>query len=235
MKLKSFSTVVTLACVFLFAARDAHAFYNPTTGRWLSRDPIGERGGPNFYGFVGNDAIRRQDLLGLLSIDSKAHTVKVSKCEVVVLFGHGFTKRPWTWEVATGCNAAGAITCWPSANSAGIPQEKDLWPASKPESDPATQWGGSTPNPNDPSLDTRGNLRGDKALEALIKNAYNVSRGLCAKNCCKIVRVRFVWANQDGSIIYNPKNDQTGYNGGMVIQDYAWDCKKKTREMIEQD
>ena len=24
-------------------------FYNPSSGRWLSRDPIGERGGRNLY------------------------------------------------------------------------------------------------------------------------------------------------------------------------------------------
>jgi hypothetical protein len=34
-------------------------------GRWLSRDPIGERGGLNLYGFVGDDSIQRFDRLGL--------------------------------------------------------------------------------------------------------------------------------------------------------------------------
>jgi len=32
---------------------------------WPSRDPIGERGGINLYGFVGNDGVNRIDLLGL--------------------------------------------------------------------------------------------------------------------------------------------------------------------------
>lgn len=40
----------------LVAGREAQAFYNPSTGRWLSRDPIGEKGGKNLYGFVQNDA-----------------------------------------------------------------------------------------------------------------------------------------------------------------------------------
>ncbi|MFD2159809.1 RHS repeat domain-containing protein, partial [Rubritalea tangerina] len=39
--------------------------YNPTLGRWLSRDPIEERGGINLYGFVGNGSISRFDMLGL--------------------------------------------------------------------------------------------------------------------------------------------------------------------------
>jgi hypothetical protein len=66
-------------------------FYNPATGRWLSRDPIGERGGPalasqtdldsfrtvhdaqsgfrddaNSYLSVGNDAVSKIDLWGLV-------------------------------------------------------------------------------------------------------------------------------------------------------------------------
>jgi len=40
-------------------------YYDPVTGRWPSRDPIGERGGLNLYGMVGNDAINWIDILGL--------------------------------------------------------------------------------------------------------------------------------------------------------------------------
>jgi hypothetical protein len=43
----------------------AHAFYNPTQGRWLNRDPIEEKGGLNLYGFVGNNGIKYSDYLGL--------------------------------------------------------------------------------------------------------------------------------------------------------------------------
>ena len=41
-------------------------YYNPTTGRWISRDPIGDRGGLNLYGFVGNDPVNHIDLLGAI-------------------------------------------------------------------------------------------------------------------------------------------------------------------------
>jgi len=43
----------------------AQAFYNPSTGRWLSRDPIGEKGGINLYGFVYNSPINFVDPFGL--------------------------------------------------------------------------------------------------------------------------------------------------------------------------
>jgi RHS repeat-associated protein len=41
-----------------------YRYYSPELGRWLSRDPIEERGGINLYGMVGNDAVNRWDLLG---------------------------------------------------------------------------------------------------------------------------------------------------------------------------
>jgi RHS repeat-associated protein len=41
-----------------------YRFYDPGAGRWLNRDPIGEKGGVNLYGMVGNDAVGRVDVLG---------------------------------------------------------------------------------------------------------------------------------------------------------------------------
>lgn len=44
-----------------------HRYYDASTGRWLSRDPIEEQGGLNLYGFVRNDPISDFDALGKLS------------------------------------------------------------------------------------------------------------------------------------------------------------------------
>src|SRR5690606_37266196 len=41
--------------------------------RWISRDPIGEAGGWNLYGLVGNDGERGWDILGL-QVDMAAFT-----------------------------------------------------------------------------------------------------------------------------------------------------------------
>jgi len=45
--------------------------YNPVTGGWRSRDPIGEDGGLNLYGFVGNDGVNNTDSFGLFFTDGR--------------------------------------------------------------------------------------------------------------------------------------------------------------------
>ena len=44
-----------------------YRWYDPVTGRWPSRDPIGENGGINLYGFVRNNGVNMWDVLGLQS------------------------------------------------------------------------------------------------------------------------------------------------------------------------
>ena len=41
-----------------------YRYYDPLTGRWPSRDPIGERGGENLYGFCSNRVASTYDVLG---------------------------------------------------------------------------------------------------------------------------------------------------------------------------
>jgi uncharacterized protein RhaS with RHS repeats len=41
-----------------------YRYYDPVTGRWLSRDPIEELGGVNLYEFVGNEPIHWIDTDG---------------------------------------------------------------------------------------------------------------------------------------------------------------------------
>jgi RHS repeat-associated protein len=46
-----------------------YRFYVPSLGRWINRDPIGERGGWNQYRFVSNKPVNRNDQLGLIDVD----------------------------------------------------------------------------------------------------------------------------------------------------------------------
>lgn len=44
-----------------------YRYYDPSAGRWLGRDPIGEEGNMGLYGFVGNQPVNLVDLFGLQS------------------------------------------------------------------------------------------------------------------------------------------------------------------------
>jgi RHS repeat-associated protein len=52
-----------------------YRFYSPDLGRWINRDPIGERGGINLYGMVRNNAISRWDKLGNLDFGDPTWTL----------------------------------------------------------------------------------------------------------------------------------------------------------------
>ncbi|MBT9449494.1 RHS repeat-associated core domain-containing protein [Akkermansia glycaniphila] len=56
--------------------------YNPTDGRWISRDPIAEQGGWNLYGFVNNNAMGVTDQLGL-STDANSVVITVERHSVI--------------------------------------------------------------------------------------------------------------------------------------------------------
>ena len=59
-------TIFLLTLVLFLTLRDTvRAGYDPTVGRWLSRDPIGEDGGINLYGYVFNSPVQKYDPLGL--------------------------------------------------------------------------------------------------------------------------------------------------------------------------
>jgi len=47
-------------------------YYSPENGRWLNRDPIGERGGVNLHAFNANNALLYIDVLGMFMDDSES-------------------------------------------------------------------------------------------------------------------------------------------------------------------
>jgi RHS repeat-associated protein len=48
-----------------------YRYCNPSTGRWLSRDLLGEEGDENLYGFAHNDPVIYIDLLGLEELTAR--------------------------------------------------------------------------------------------------------------------------------------------------------------------
>jgi RHS repeat-associated protein len=55
-----------------------HRYYSPETGRYISADPIGFRGGINLYAYVGGDPVNGVDAWGLAKC-----TYSISKHELV--------------------------------------------------------------------------------------------------------------------------------------------------------
>ena len=62
--------MTVLSLVLLWAA-PATAFYNPQTGRWLTRDPLQEEGSANLHIVASNNPINAFDPLGLLTYTSE--------------------------------------------------------------------------------------------------------------------------------------------------------------------
>ena len=83
---------LVVACPFKFSTKYQDAdvglcdygfrYYSPDLGRWLNRDPIGEEGGLNLYGMVGNDPVNFFDLLGLEDGKFACGTTKFEGSEV---------------------------------------------------------------------------------------------------------------------------------------------------------
>jgi RHS repeat-associated protein len=48
-----------------------YRYYDPTTGRWPSRDPIEEEGGVNLYRFVENCGFDKWDYLGMIPVKQR--------------------------------------------------------------------------------------------------------------------------------------------------------------------
>ena len=54
--------------------------YNPTDGRWISRDPIMEQGGWNLYAILSNKLAQNIDTLGLWKIKRESEKMTASAC-----------------------------------------------------------------------------------------------------------------------------------------------------------
>ena len=99
-------TVLLVLLGLLFWAGTASAFYNPTVGKWLNREPINEPGfkvlteryepinwseEKNLYGFIGNGPLNRYDLFGLTCGCCKSGfwTADVSYRVIGLMYVHG--------------------------------------------------------------------------------------------------------------------------------------------------
>lgn len=211
--LKTVSLICPLLCLGLFLTpHKGQCFYNPNSGKWLSRDPVEEgEGGPALYGFVANKPVTDVDYLGEFTIDPSAKTIGLAKCEIAILYGHGsgLRRNHWRWTFAdAGCNAGAAVMCWPDTNMKDLPQEIRLW----------TQWDGESVSegnwekvswrlPADGPLWDRAFWmkypNGKRVLVNVLMSAVRRAWAICdGKACnCKNVAIRLVQINSRGEIV----------------------------------
>jgi len=69
-------TLIFLLTALLLVPELGQCFYNPSTGRWLTRDPIGEAGGFNLYSLVANNPVNENDPVGLCNIKIRCSPVR---------------------------------------------------------------------------------------------------------------------------------------------------------------
>lgn len=62
--------VLWLLLASFTVAPEAFAFYNPTAGRWLNRDPLHEAGGATLYAFANNAPLSSVDVDGRIPLDT---------------------------------------------------------------------------------------------------------------------------------------------------------------------
>lgn len=73
--------------------------YDPSTGRWLSRDPIAEEGGINLYGYVGGNAVNLVDPTGESpSTNNICKFVKLPICKLKLVWDG----CKWVWGKISG-------------------------------------------------------------------------------------------------------------------------------------
>ena len=94
---------------WLVLPQTAHCFYNSSNGRWLSRDPVGEKGGKNLYTFVGNQALTYADRDGREMI-LREHFFELARPPAIgedagangLTFFQMFSPKAWVYQGVEG-------------------------------------------------------------------------------------------------------------------------------------
>ncbi len=177
-----------------------YRYYNPSTGRWLSRDPIEEEGGLNLYGMVGNDPLNNWDYLGLT-------TINVDKCTILIYISHRRSIRDDHVNFDTdSCSRVGVITCWPSEVNKQInpmnllknsPMHNyPMWPSravvtNANQAERAAARGEGEIYERDPDS-PRYETHYDTALRNMLKAAMEAKNELLQGGCCRKVTLRIL-------------------------------------------
>jgi RHS repeat-associated protein len=182
-------------------------YYNPSTGRWLSRDPIAERGGLNVYLFLSDAGLNAADYLGLARTSNGVQSSRRPGVQPTVTSSQGANRCHHNIRVAHGTeNQPGAPSN--SSHAGGSDNDgstcyvgcyMDDLNRSQGENFPGTAAGtGPAPSqvlelgPNGlvisetPGVQPNGEVN-DSDLSALLDaKIEEVASDLCGRGCCSI-------------------------------------------------
>ena len=169
-------------------------YYNPSTGRWLGRDPMDEDGGRSLYAFVENEPVGRLDALGEETIVIGGDPIIVEpwpghrrgrqlvrnpkliikKCSILILIGHGHL-MPGEIDVEGGtCGYAGVYGCTTGGGTISLPG------GSGPIYAPPVKYPRIPGAPKSPRREID-----DTLLEKLANQAFEAAKTKGFKNLCK--------------------------------------------------
>ncbi len=74
----------------------AHAFYNPQTGHWLSREPLGEAASYNLVSLAENNPVNSYDVLGLYAPAGHYYTTYLVARAAGISPGQAFRLAYWS-------------------------------------------------------------------------------------------------------------------------------------------
>jgi hypothetical protein len=98
MKFNRTKLIAGFLSILVFSTEHVSACYDPSTQRWLNRDPIAERGGINLYAFTFNNPVSFVDVFG-----------NDPACSAYTGMGMGMTAEQLTDFSKTGAPAAAVI------------------------------------------------------------------------------------------------------------------------------
>ncbi len=141
---------IAFSLFVLLATQIASAYYCPSTGRWLSRDPMGEPGFENLRAagmlpkvgqaispaslppgrWINRDPIAAKKEPNRYTFVANnpvgtvdlfgLATVSAGKCEVIVAYGHGTDGSPHHFDFAGPCSAGWFLGCYSSQTDGGL-------------------------------------------------------------------------------------------------------------------
>jgi len=77
-------------------------YYDPTIGRFISEDPIGFKGGMNFYGYAGNNPVNKADPTGLCPVGKKMTPEQCQAAQTLLNREAQYGTTVAAWQSAIG-------------------------------------------------------------------------------------------------------------------------------------